>query len=1089
MRFDEPSGYTASYSADCAGTIANGETKTCTVTNNDQAGTLIVKKVVVNNNGGTLDAEDFTFSINGNTAVPFETDGQNDLTVNAGTYTVTEPAVAGYATTYNNCTDVFVPNGGTATCTITNDDQAATLIVKKVLITDNGSTLTVEDFEFSVNGDDPISFEADGQNDLTVDAGTYSVVETAVPGFTTTYSNCTDVVIANGGTATCTITNDDQAATLIVKKVLITDNGSTLTVEDFEFSVNGGTAVAFEADGQNDLTVDAGTYSVVETAVPGFTTTYSNCTDVVIANGGTATCTITNDDQAATLIVKKVLITDNGSTLTVEDFEFSVNGGTAVAFEADGQNDLTVDAGTYSVVETAVPGFTTTYSNCTDVVIANGGTATCTITNDDQAATLIVKKVLITDNGSTLTVEDFEFSVNGDDPISFEADGQNDLTVDAGTYSVVETAVPGFTTTYSNCTDVVIANGGTATCTITNDDQAATLIVKKVLITDNGSTLTVEDFEFSVNGGTAVAFEADGQNDLTVDAGTYSVVETAVPGFTTTYSNCTDVVIANGGTATCTITNDDQAATLIVKKVLITDNGSTLTVEDFEFSVNGGTAVAFEADGQNDLTVDAGTYSVVETAVPGFTTTYSNCTDVVIANGGTATCTITNDDQAATLIVKKHVINNNGGNKAASDWTLNSGGTDDSPDNFAGDELGTTVTLDSGSYNVTEAGPSGYAASFSADCAGTIANGETKTCTVTNNDISPTLRVVKVLVPGTDTGLFNLQIDSTTYAANVGNNGTTGPVAVNAGTHTVGETAGTGTSLSNYDTAISGDCAANGTVTLALAQNKTCTITNTRHGHIIVDKVTNPSGDSQSFNFTATGSGYANFSLTDAAAPNDQELSAGTYSVSETVPAGWDLTGASCSDGSPVTAISLQAGETVTCTFTNTKRGHIIVDKVTNPSGDAQSFSFDASGGTSPAYVDFNLTDAAAPNDQTLKPGSYSVVEGTVAGWDLTGLTCNDANGSVSPGTRTANITLDPGETVTCTFTNTKRGSIKIIKDAVPNDAQDFSFTRSFGAIFTLDDDSNATLQNNVTFSNLVPGSLLRDRRRCGRLGPEWTYL
>jgi len=36
----------------------------------------------------------FTFSVNGGTAVSFEADGQNDLTVNAGTYSVTEPAVA-----------------------------------------------------------------------------------------------------------------------------------------------------------------------------------------------------------------------------------------------------------------------------------------------------------------------------------------------------------------------------------------------------------------------------------------------------------------------------------------------------------------------------------------------------------------------------------------------------------------------------------------------------------------------------------------------------------------------------------------------------------------------------------------------------------------------------------------------------------------------------------------------------------------------------------------------------------------------------------------------------------------------------------
>ena len=35
---------------------------------------------------------------------------------------------------------------------------------------------------------------------------------------------------------------------------------------------------------------------------------------------------------------------------------------------------------------------------------------------------------------------------------------------------------------------------------------------------------------------------------------------------------------------------------------------------------------------------------------------------------------------------------------------------------------------------MTETGPAGYTASYSADCTGSIANGETKTCTVTNDD-------------------------------------------------------------------------------------------------------------------------------------------------------------------------------------------------------------------------------------------------------------------------------------------------------------------------------------------------------------------
>jgi uncharacterized repeat protein (TIGR01451 family) len=103
-------------------TVPLGQTKTCTLTNDDQPATLIVKKVVINDNGGTKVASDFSFQVNGGAAVSFEADGQNNLTVNAGTYNVVEPAVAGYTTSYSNCSQLVIPLGGTATCTITNND-------------------------------------------------------------------------------------------------------------------------------------------------------------------------------------------------------------------------------------------------------------------------------------------------------------------------------------------------------------------------------------------------------------------------------------------------------------------------------------------------------------------------------------------------------------------------------------------------------------------------------------------------------------------------------------------------------------------------------------------------------------------------------------------------------------------------------------------------------------------------------------------------------------------------------------------------------------------------------------------------------
>jgi CSLREA domain-containing protein len=97
------------------------------------------------------------------------------------------------------------------------------------------------------------------------------------------------------------------------------------------------------------------------------------------------------------------------------------------------------------------------------------------------------------------------------------------------------------------------------------------------------------------------------------------------------------------------------------------------------------------------------------------------------------------------------------------------------------------------------------------------------------------ITVTKKLVPATDPGRFNLLIDGTVYAANVGDGGTTGPINFIPGTsHTVSETAGTNTILSRYVTTIrcSDGSFVVGTslsgVAAGAGGSVSCTITNTR---------------------------------------------------------------------------------------------------------------------------------------------------------------------------------------------------------------------------------------------------------------------
>ena len=211
---------------------------------------------------------------------------------------------------------------------------------------------------------------------------------------------------------------------------------------------------------------------------------------------------------------------------------------------------------------------------------------------------------------------------------------------------------------------------------------------------------------------------------------------------------------------------------------------------------------------------------------------------------------------------------------------------------------------------------------------------------------------------------------------------------------------------------------------LSANETVTCTFTNTKLGKIVVDKVTDPSGDPQSFDFSLTGGPSDptdNFSLTDAATPHESAplLPGSGYSVTETVPNGWDLTSASCDNGETnANNITVDAGQTVTCTFNNTlNRGKIVVDKVTDPSGDPQSFDFSLTGGPSNPTDNFSLTDAAAPHESDpLLPGSgYDVTETVPNGWDLTSASCDNGEINVN------NITVDPGQTVTCTFNNAKK--------------------------------------------------------------------
>lgn len=108
--------------------------------------------------------------------------------------------------------------------------------------------------------------------------------------------------------------------------------------------------------------------------------------------------------------------------------------------------------------------------------------------------------------------------------------------------------------------------------------------------------------------------------------------------------------------------------------------------------------------------------------------------------------------------------------------------------------------------------------------------------------------------------------------------------------------------------------------------------------------------------------------------------------------------------------------------------GQIIVDKVTDPATDTTSFDFTLTGTpTGEGAITpqlFSLTGASTPWSGSYPAGSYSVIETANAAFSSEAV-CSDGSPADA-------IDLQPGEIVTCTFTNTWRaGSLQLVKSVV----------------------------------------------------------
>lgn len=265
-----------------------------------------------------------------------------------------------------------------------------------------------------------------------------------------------------------------------------------------------------------------------------------------------------------------------------------------------------------------------------------------------------------------------------------------------------------------------------------------------------------------------------------------------------------------------------------------------------------------------------------------------------------------------------------------------------------------------------------------------------------------------------------------------------------------------------------------------------------------VKKITQPAGDEAGWDFTLTGpAGFSPETQTTTGSGFKGFASSisveGTYTITEktTSKAGYDLTAIDSPDGT-TDLVAATCSFTVnfpadldrvfSCTFTNTKRGSIIVKKVTDPSPnttDSFTYTGDVAG---------SIKDGGTITVSNLKPGTYTSTEAAKAGFDLTKIECDD-HGSATPssgstGTRTATFKLDPGEVITCTFTNVQRATVKVVKtlSGAALKAGDPSFTFELRQGATAD----ALVNNAIVPGN--PGSLLDTGTATPANGGSFTF-
>lgn len=427
-----------------------------------------------------------------------------------------------------------------------------------------------------------------------------------------------------------------------------------------------------------------------------------------------------------------------------------------------------------------------------------------------------------------------------------------------------------------------------------------------------------------------------------------------------------------GGTNHYTITNTVtcNGQLTLVKEVL---NGPALA-SAWTLSATGGNGTLPFASGSTGVShpVTAGTpYALGENdADPrydqvgpwtcgefGQVTTLDGVQSVALEAGRSTTCTVQN--ATGELVLVKDVQSTNGGTAVAGDFTLTATGDNGTVHNVPGNESGTTLYVDPDeSFALSESSVEGYNMA-SLTCTGgqdpasvEVAANTTVTCTFVNVDTPGSLRLIKDPVEG-DTGAP--AADPAEWHLTASQNGSVvfegdGDVTqgVPAGDYDISESGG----VAGYEfggwSCVGGELTQDGdvyTVNVPFSSDVVCTVTNNAVAPTLtLEKAVDLNGtgdEAVDTDWTLTADSGSDeisgvegdASITDAAVP------VGTYVLSESGPATYELLGWTC-EGADVQhvgdtwSVTVGLADDVTCEATNRA---IVSDWIVTKSADVPS--------------------------------------------------------------------------------------------------------------------------------------------------------